>query len=232
MKVRHDLMNDSFSSIWLEIGLPRQKKILVCNIYREWQYLGQEDHSSNSVNSQLNRWISFIDQWEQAVSEDKEIHCLGDFNMNCLNWDSPSTARLKPLKDQLYDRIIPHGFAQLITVATQIWRGQEASCLDHYYCNRPEKVSNVHAYFTGASDHKLIIATRYTKAEVLKPKFIRKRCYKNFDPEEFKAEIKKISWLDLYLCESVENATEIITEKLTNILDRLALVKFVQVHKN
>ena len=165
VKVRHDLMNDSFSSIWLEIGLPRQKKILVCNIYREWQYLGQEDHSSYSVNSQLNRWISFIDQWEQDLSEDKEIHFLGDFNMNCLNWDSPSTARLKPLKDQLYDRII----LQLITVATRTWRGQEASCLDHYYCNRPEKVSNVHAYFTGASDLKLIIATRYTKAEVLKP---------------------------------------------------------------
>ena len=33
VKVRHDLMNDSFSSIWLELGLPKQKKILVCNIY-------------------------------------------------------------------------------------------------------------------------------------------------------------------------------------------------------
>ena len=54
-KVRHDLMNDKFSSIWLEVGLPRQKKILIiCNAYREWQYLGQKDDSSSlTINQQL-----------------------------------------------------------------------------------------------------------------------------------------------------------------------------------
>ena len=85
VKVRHDLMNDCFSSIWLELGLPRQKKILVCNVYREWQYLGQEGNNSGTVDAQLQRWISFIDQWEKAISEEKEIHCLGDFNLNWLN---------------------------------------------------------------------------------------------------------------------------------------------------
>ena len=229
VKVRHDLMNDSFSSIWLELGLPKQKKILVCNIYREWQYLNQEDNTSSTVNAQLLRWISFIEQWEQAISEGKEIHCQGDFNLNCVNWDSPSTARLKPLINQLFDRIIPHGFAQLVTTATRTWRGQESSCLDHHYSNHPEKVSNVHAYYTGASDHKLILATRYTKAAVVKPKFIRKRSYKDFDPEEFKSEVKKISWIDLYLCENVDLAVEIITDKLTSILNRMAPVKTIQV---
>ena len=38
-KFRHDLMNDKFSSIWLEVTLPRQKKFLVCHAYRDWQYL-------------------------------------------------------------------------------------------------------------------------------------------------------------------------------------------------
>ena len=41
-KVRDDLMDDKFSSIWLELGLPRKKKFLICQLYREWQYLGQE----------------------------------------------------------------------------------------------------------------------------------------------------------------------------------------------
>ena len=39
-KVRDDLMDDCFSSIWLELGLPRKKKFLVCQLDREWQYLG------------------------------------------------------------------------------------------------------------------------------------------------------------------------------------------------
>ena len=34
-KIRKDLMNDTFSSIWLEINLPRQKRFLVCHAYRE-----------------------------------------------------------------------------------------------------------------------------------------------------------------------------------------------------
>ena len=33
VKVRNDLMNDVFSSVWLELGRPRQKKILLCNVY-------------------------------------------------------------------------------------------------------------------------------------------------------------------------------------------------------
>ena len=34
-KLRPDLMSDEFSSIWLEVGLPNQKKVLVCQVYRE-----------------------------------------------------------------------------------------------------------------------------------------------------------------------------------------------------
>ena len=33
VKKRHDLMNETFSSVWLELGLPKQKKILVANFY-------------------------------------------------------------------------------------------------------------------------------------------------------------------------------------------------------
>ena len=46
VKLRKDLMCDNFSSIWVEVGLPKQKKILVCHFYREHQYLGQKDMSS------------------------------------------------------------------------------------------------------------------------------------------------------------------------------------------
>ena len=71
VKERSDLMNNTFSSIWLELGLPRRKKILVCNLYRDWQYLGQESDESHSTAAQLTRWLSFLDQWEAAMAEDK-----------------------------------------------------------------------------------------------------------------------------------------------------------------
>ena len=84
VKLRKDLMNDSFSSIWLEINLPRKKKFLVCQCYREWQYMGQDDDSSHSIEAQFSRWDGFLKQWEKALNTDLECHTLGDMNLNFL----------------------------------------------------------------------------------------------------------------------------------------------------
>ena len=86
VKVRDDLMNDKFSSVWLELGKPRQKKLLVCIVYREWQYVNQPDESSRSIASQLERWSGFLDQWETALSSGAEIIVTGDVNLNFLQW--------------------------------------------------------------------------------------------------------------------------------------------------
>ena len=77
VKVKNDLMNDQFSSVWLELGKSRQRKILVCIAYREWQHLNQPDNSSRSIPAQLERWSSFLDQWEMAISTGVEICILG-----------------------------------------------------------------------------------------------------------------------------------------------------------
>ena len=66
-------MSDTFSSVWLEVGLPHQRKILLCNLYRDWQFLNQPDNSSITTNSQLERWLIFLDQWERAINEQKEV---------------------------------------------------------------------------------------------------------------------------------------------------------------
>ena len=68
-KLRPDLMSSTCSSIWLEVGLPRHKKFLVCQAYREWQLLHQgDDSSSQSVAMQMSRWSEFLDQWERALA--------------------------------------------------------------------------------------------------------------------------------------------------------------------
>ena len=127
VKPRPDLMNNKISSIWLEVGLPRKRKILVCNTYREWGHLRQEDKSSHSVPEQLERWKVFINQWEAAIREDKEVIVIGDININSLKWmkdDLPSndsTQKLKALTELLFEKIIPLGVSQLVTVATRSW---------------------------------------------------------------------------------------------------------------
>ena len=238
VKVRNDLMTDSFSSIWLEVGLKRQKKCLVSNVYREWQHVNQANQESGTIAAQLSRWESFLHQWETAIETESEIHVLGDVNLNFLDFNNqalrPNThsARLRPLVDALLDRIVPHGFSQLISDVTRVWPGQEPSLLDHYWTNRPEKVSGIHAFYQGGSDHKMIFSVRHTKKIISKPRMLKKRCFKNFKPEEFIEAVRKISWFDVYMTENVDTAVEMITQKLTDILDIMAPVKVIQVRSN
>ena len=162
-KVRDDLMSDQFSSIWVEIGLPRRSKILVCQLYREWRYLGQPDRGaySNSIQEQIRRWVIFLDQWEQALASGKEVIILGDCNLDFLKFNNSGT--LQPLVDAMFERIYPHGVVQCVQEPTHSWPGQGLSGLDHIYTNLPEKLSQAVVKYAGSSDHRLVQVTRYTR---------------------------------------------------------------------
>ena len=85
-KRRHDLEDENLAVILLEVGLPRKKKFLLANIYREWKFMGQNDDTSASIKAQLKRWNVFLDSWERALSEDKEVSLIGDVNLDFLKW--------------------------------------------------------------------------------------------------------------------------------------------------
>ena len=86
VKRRADLEDNRISAIWLEVGLPHKKKILVCQGYREWKYLGQDDSSSGTVRAQFERWSIFLNLWQQALLEDKEVIVMMDANIDFLKW--------------------------------------------------------------------------------------------------------------------------------------------------
>ena len=235
-KPRSDLMSDTISSIWLEVGLPRHKRFLVCQTYREWQLLNQDgDNSSNTIHQQLNRWLEFLDQWERALSTGLEVHVVGDMNINHLNWTDQSlpssnqTSRLRPLITALFTRIFPHGVTQCVQEPTRHWPNQPSSGLDHYYTNRPDKLSPVQAQYRGGSDHMLIFAVRYANSIRPQPSYIRKRSFKNFVPSEFISAINQLSWLDIYLCTDSNSAVELLSTKITSVLDLMAPMKTFQV---
>ena len=95
---------------------------------------------------------------------------------------------------------------------------------------RPEKLSQVHSQWAGGSDHKVIFATRYTTAQISKPRVVRKRSYKDFDPVQFLNEVKNISWWGVYSeCFDCENAAGILKRKLTDVLDVMAPIQTFQV---
>ena len=111
---------------------------------------------------------------------------------------------------------------------TRIWPGQDSSLLDHHWTNKPEKILNSKTFHQGSSDHKLIISVRHTKAVLSKPRLIKKRCFKDFSPQNFVKAVQKLTWFEVYMTEDTESAVRIVTEKLTTILDVMAPIKTIQ----
>ena len=114
-KLRSDLMNVAFSSVWLEVGLKGQKTILVGNIYRDCQYLFQHNHSSLSIQAQFDRFNGLVEKWETAIETSEECHLLGDINLNFLYFSKSNFApnsqsyKLQALIKFLFERIFPLG---------------------------------------------------------------------------------------------------------------------------
>ena len=56
-----------------------------------------------------------------------------------------------------------------------------------------------------------------------------KRCFKHFDKQGFKNEMKASRWLNLYMSEDVNEAAEMLTKRVTELLDKYAPVRTIQV---
>ena len=92
-------------------------------------------------------------------------------------------------------------------------------------------MSNIQAVTRGASDHKIVTAVRHCKNVVTAARYTKKRSYKNFDQELFLHEIRKTSWWDIYNSADIDEATELFTQKLTNILDKMVPMKIYQTRR-
>ena len=228
-KVREDLMSEWFSSIWLEVGFPGRRKFLVCNLYREWQYMGQGDASSLDMSEQLARWIILLEQWEKALDSGKECVVMGDFNLDFLSFNSSQACRLKPLIDELLVRVVPHGVRQCVVGPTRQGRmGQVDSGLDHVWTNTPGKMSPIYTKYFG-SDHKVIMGVRYASMVTTGTRYVKKRSFKEFEESDFLHRVRSTSWWEVYRSTDTDEAVNIFTNKVNYILDQVAPMKTFQV---
>ena len=85
----------------------------------------------------------------------------------------------------------------------------------------------------GDSDHLGVVVTKYSRAEPLKPKTIRKRSYKNFIIEEFLVDIANSNIdRDVTSCDNIEDAAKVFEESSKFILDKHAPIKTFQMRKH
>ena len=200
---------------------------------------GQADNSSLELDEQLACWVMFLEQWQQALDTQMEVIVLGDFNLDFLSFnrtDLPTNSqasKLKPLVDELFTRIIPYGVRQCVSGTTRQGRpGQADTALDHFWTNIPGKISPIQTMFNGFSDHRVIKGVRFAKLIRNSTRYVKKRSYKNFNESEFRRRIKNLSFWDIYCSTDVNDASNLLAEKLNVVLDQMAPIRTFQTRTN
>ena len=83
-----------------------------------------------------------------------------------------------------------------------------------------------------SNDHKLIKVTRFSKSFRQNPRYIRKRIFKDFDDTVFKQKLEETNLGEVFACTDVNTAAEMITSKISKVLDEMAPVKTIQTRTN
>ena len=230
VEVHNDIMHEDLSVIWVSLKYSSRRKMKLGGIYREHQLLFQDKPNPTLTDAaQLARWSLILEGWKKAATDP---HCtvLGDMNLDYLTWQNPKPSHLR-MVNLTKDEIETKGFSQLIKGHTRTWRGQRDSLVDHCWSARPDRIISWLNETRGRSDHNYIDILLRTKDKKERTQEVRKRTWKNFQPDIFREMIKKIDWENFYECNNIDVINDIFEQKVGGILEKIAPMKKIQLRQ-
>ena len=166
----HKYELDNFPAIWLEIGSGKSS-YYICGLYREFTRPGNAKVSRRIVN-QRARFSQFLDKAAEAAATNKEIHLLGDWNLNYARWIQNNNGtpgwKYQGMVDDLYEALLNKGFVQTVNKVTRV-SGNVESILDLHLTNKPNKIQRVLLTSDTKSDHLTMTLTRGVSDQVDDP---------------------------------------------------------------
>ena len=122
-----------------------------------------------------------------------------------------------------------HNFKHLINKPTRVTE-TSASCIDHIFVNKSEKVSQSGVIESGISDHFITFCTRKINNEILnKHNTVSARSMKNYSSEVFIEKLKEVNWENVFRCSNVNDAWDSFKTMFLEVIDNIAPVKEIRV---
>ena len=234
-KRRLDLEDNLTCTIWIEVFIPKSKSLLIMCGYRQWQLLKMLNNpKSCNPKEQLGRFKNIIDNWEKALSENRDTIVMMDNNIDSNpNSSHYKTYKLKDLYNTLQGHLNKHHLTLHNTKLTRFASHQPPSCIDHIYSNCANKITNVITHSNPSSDHSIITAEYNSVHQIYHPKFIKVRNYKSLNRFNLEKYINNSSILNsIFRYTDPELITNIIQIELNAIINLIAPPKIVQFRKN
>ena len=111
-----------------------------------------------------------------------------------------------------------HGYKQLIKTATRI-TDQSKTLIDVIFSNKPENIVKATVIPAELSDHDMIGCSRKINNTKYKPRSIKCRNYKNYNPELAMQELRNSKWKDFYECDDVTTAWNFLRDGLLKTIN-------------
>ena len=162
-------------TIFVEISLPKNKKIIVGSVYRP-----NSKHTSLSEKNQFSIFLETLNNLLAEITESgKEIFILGDFNLDTLKYN------INDFVTEYIDNIFSYGLLQTITRPTRCTHNS-ATIIDHVLSNSVQS-SFISCIITNRiSDHFPIITFVDSEKQEQKNSFFYSRDFSEVNVTKFK----------------------------------------------
>ena len=187
-------------SAWVKLSLKNTRPTYLCCFYRPPD--GSVTDFLNNLNSQI----------ESIVTEPgSDIVMMGDANIDLMK----NTREARYLKSFLNQA----NLSQVINKATRV-NEQSSTLIDHIYVNNPSLYSHRGILDPGLSDHHLTFVCRKRAKISNEKKTIFIRNYRNFNTENFCADLAKIDWTHVIQAHDVDEAIACFNFEIISIINK------------
>eukprot|EP00794_Sanderia_malayensis_P003941 gene3941-4486_t len=181
-----------------------KKKWIIYSIYRPPERSNLDSFFS-ALSLSLN---SALDKYDNVI-------LMGDININTFDKADAAYQKLASFCDVF-------GLSNLVTAKTCFTKNSSSS-IDVILTNREKSFQKTSIFETGLSDyHGLVLTILKSHIPRLKPKIIKYRNYKKFDPAKFLADVRRTNFVAL---EDPDKCYDNLTNSFRNLVDKHAPLK-------
>ena len=236
LKLREDLMDETFPSVWLEAQDKFKSATLIGGFYRQWS-----DGGKLTVPEQVSQINQFCDQINLAASSNtnSKLIVTGDANLCGDNWKKDDYDRKSVAQPLLHcleqNGLLTHDVGTTFQADHLQSNGSvSSSALDHVYSSEILKECiKVTKVLSSASDHLPVLVQYSLDLTRIRYKHsITKRSFKNFTKESWNLSLSRQDWLDVDDCANVNEMVTVFNKNIEMALDEVAPVKTFTIRSN
>ena len=184
-----------FESLFVEISLPNNKKIVVGNVYRPGTKF-----PGLTFTQQFNQFSETLSNLLADIGEKYEhVFVYGDFNLNVLDLSNKFIS-------EYIENVFSFGFLQLVTKPTRI-RDNSATLIDHILCNSVSLSHDIFILCSHLSDHFPVIHQFDLSKPKISPQSSLSRNFSPVNVQKFCTAIKNYRWDHVMEQNCVQEAT-------------------------